>query len=108
MYIGVQINARLAVVLTVSPVSLLDAPIVRNVLPLSVDAVQIHADLRSGVVSVLPDDARRLVQELLESLRLPPIPEVAVGVVLPALIVEAMRYLVANAPADVQNKYQAS
>ena len=96
-----QISRRLLeVVLTVSPVGLLDAAIVGNVLPLGVDAVQLHADLRGGVVSILPDDARRLVQKLLEGLRLPPVPEVAVGVVLPALVVEAVRDLVADDPAD--------
>ena len=90
----------LEVVLTVSPVGLLDAAIVGNVLPLGVDTVQLHADLRGGVVSILPDDARRLVQKLLEGLRLPPVPEVAVGVVLPALVVEAVRDLVADDPPD--------
>ena len=86
--------------LTVGPVGLLDAAVVRNVLPLRVDAVQLQADLGRRVVAVLADDARGLVQELLLGLGLPPVPEVAVGVVLPALVVEAVRDLVADDPAD--------
>ena len=48
----------------VGPVGLLDPPVVGDVLPLGVDSVQGLVDRFSCVVSVLPDDAVRSVQEL--------------------------------------------
>ena len=57
-------------------VRLLDAAIVRNVLALSVDAIEVDVDGLDGVVAVLPDDALGLGEVFLFRLGLPPLGQV--------------------------------
>ncbi len=64
--------------LTVCPVRLLDPPVVGDVLPLGVDAVEGEpAQVGDGVVLVLTDDALRLLQVAGLGGGLPPVNQVA-------------------------------
>ena len=63
--------------LTICAVSLLEAAIVGDILALGVDAVEVHVDSVRGVVTVLPDDALGLLEELELRLGLPPVLQVA-------------------------------
>ena len=75
----------------VGPQRLLDAAVVRDVLALGVDAVEVHGGAAPevhAVVAVLVDDALRLLQILPLGLRLPPVNQVTLRVLLAALVVE--------------------
>ena len=63
-------------VLTVGPVGLLDAAVVRNVLALRVDAVEAEPEARDLVAAVLLDDAARLPQVRRLRRRLPPVHQI--------------------------------
>ena len=76
-------------------VRLLYSTVVRNILSLGVDPIQVDVDGRPrGVVAVLPDDALRLVQVVLLRWPLPPVGEVPGRVKCSTLVVEAMSDLV--------------
>ena len=76
-------------------VRLLYSTVVRNILSLGVDPIQVDVDGGPrGVVAVLPDDALRLVQVVLLRWPLPPVGEVPGRVERSALVVEAMSDLV--------------
>ena len=78
-------------------VRLLYSTIVRNILSLGVDPIQVDVDGGPrGVVAVLPDDALRLVQVVLLRWPLPPVGEVPGRVERSALVVEAMSDLVSD------------
>ena len=75
----------------VGPQRLLDAAVVRDVLALGVDTVEVHGGTAPevhAVVAVLVDDALRLLQILPLGLRLPPVHQVTLRVLLAALGVE--------------------
>ena len=74
----------------VSPVGLLDAPVVCDVLSLGVDSVEALVDRLSRVVAVLPDDALGLVQVILLCRPLPPVGKVPSRIKRTTLVVEAM------------------
>ena len=70
---------------TISHVCLLDPPVVRDVLPLRVDPVEVEAGHVVLEPSVLVDDALGLADKCLLGGRFPPVLQVAVAVVLAAL-----------------------
>ena len=63
--------------LTVSPVCLLDAPIVGDIFPLSIDTVERLVNKRMSVVAVLPYDTIGSLQEVILGLLLPPVGQVS-------------------------------
>ena len=72
-------------------VRLLYSTVVRNILSLGVDPVQVDGDRGPcGVVAVLPDDALGLVQVILLSRPLPPVGKVPSRIKRTTLVVEAM------------------
>ncbi len=85
----------------VGSVGLFNAAVVRDVLALSVNAVKGQiAEAGNAISAVLFDDATGLFEELGEGDRVPPVGEVALVIVLAAFVVETMRDLVADDPAD--------
>ena len=74
---GLDIGSETPQEITVCSVCLLDAPVVCNVLPLRGDAVEVEVDLLGVKRRVLVDDALGALHELLASLGLPPVLEVA-------------------------------
>ena len=89
-------------------VRLLYSTVVRNILSLGVDPIQVDVDGGPrGVVAVLPDDALRLVQVVLLRWPLPPVGEVPGRVERSALVVEAMSDLVSD-NLDLESVYTSS
>ena len=86
--------------LAVGAVGLLEAAVVGDVLALRHLAVDVQADVVELVGRVLVDDALGALAERLHRHVVPPLLEVAVAVELAALVVEAVRDLVADDDAD--------
>ena len=63
--------------LTVSLVCLLDAPVVGDIFPLSIDTVERLVNKRMSVVAVLPYDTIGSLQEVILGLLLPPVGQVS-------------------------------
>lgn len=74
--------------------------VVSDVLPLSVDSIDLQSVLRDSVVAVLIDDTLRVVSEVEICLMIPPVFVVAVFVELTSAIIEAMSDLVSDNKAD--------
>lgn len=82
--------------LFVCVICFLDATVVRNVLALGVDTVEVELHIWLSVVAVLFDDAAGLLQVRLLGIGLPPVYKVSVLVELSSLVVETVRNLVTN------------
>ena len=80
------------------PITLLT--IVRNVLALRIDSIDLQPVFRDSVIAVLVDDALRVVPEVEIGLVVPPVFVVAVLVELPAPVIEAVCDLVSDHEAD--------
>ena len=66
-------------ILTITMVGLLDSAVVRDVLTLGHDPIQVKTNLRMNEVVVLPDDALSLLPELGLRIRVPPVLQVPYG-----------------------------
>lgn len=69
---------------SIGPESFPNATVISDVLPLRVDAIEVHACLRIDDAAVLLDEALGTVEELLPGVVCPPVPEVAFEVELAA------------------------